>query len=142
MATLCVISESDPFIARLLKRFAVESGMETVLAGLGQGLMQLVEDTRPSVLILDIELPGLLRGWQVVQKLRGDPQTARLPIIVCSWLEEAEVQRLVGGDVGYLQKPDLSYSDFLDALRKAGVVVSLAQDIGDEETQAAGSEFD
>jgi hypothetical protein len=33
MTRMCVIGEADPFVARLLKRFAAESGLQTVVHG-------------------------------------------------------------------------------------------------------------
>ena len=36
MPRMCVIGEADPFIARLLKRFAAESGLQTVVARAGE----------------------------------------------------------------------------------------------------------
>ena len=43
----CVIGEADPFIARLLKRFAAESGLQTVVARVGQDVVELARQVKP-----------------------------------------------------------------------------------------------
>ena len=72
---------------------------------------------------MEAELPGTMRGWEAVRALRADRETCNIPVIICSWLQEADV-RCTGGEVaGHLQKPELLYEDFEAALRKAGVEV-------------------
>jgi len=43
-----------------------------------------------------------------------------IPIILCAWLHEAEAQALVGQPLNHLQKPDLHYTDFVNALSAVG----------------------
>ena len=46
-----------------------------------------------------------------------------IPVITCSWRQEANVNALVGEVAGHLLKPELLYTDFEAALREAGVEV-------------------
>ena len=121
MPTTCVIGEADPFIARLLWRFAEKSGMQAVHARLGQEVLELAYQTQPGVIVLEPELPGQMRGWEAVGALRADQAICHIPVIVCSWLEEVDAQALVGEMSGYLQKPELHYEDFVAVLKQAGV---------------------
>ncbi len=121
MPQLCVIGESDPFIARLLHRFAEECGLQAVHAQVGQELFELVRQAKPAVVILEVELPGKMRGWEAARALKADPETRRIPIISCSWLAEADARALAGGMCAHLQKPELHCDDFSAALKKAGV---------------------
>lgn len=121
MTGLCVISESDPFIARLLQRFAEEIGLQTVHAQIGQDVLELVRRVKPSLIILEPELPGKMRGWDVIRCLKADPNTCAIPVIACSWLNAREVSELVGEIQGSLQKPNLHYEDFHDVLKRAGI---------------------
>jgi Amt family ammonium transporter len=43
-------------------------------------------------------------GWDVLQQLRAAPETARLPIIICSVLVEPEIASALGAS-DYLPKP-------------------------------------
>lgn len=117
---LCVIAESDPFLARLFQRFAEKSGMWIQLARTGEEVLELAK-RRPALIILDPELPGKVRGWDAAQALLATTQTKGIALILCSWLKKPEVLALVGQVCAYLQKPDLSYEDFLEALKAAGV---------------------
>ena len=119
----CVIGEADPFIARLLKRFAAESGLQTVVAPAGQDVVELTRQVKPVVIIMEAELPGTIRGWEAVRALRADREICNIPVIICSWLQEANVDALVGEVAGHLLKPELLYTDFEAALREAGVVI-------------------
>ncbi len=123
MPKTCIIGESDPFIARLLRRFAEESGLRTVRTQVGQDVVNLARRVRPEVIILEAELPGEVRGWEAVHAMRDDQELCHIPVIICSWLQESEARRLVGEMPAYLQKPELHYDDFVLALRKAGVIV-------------------
>ncbi len=118
---VCVIGEVDPFVARLLQRFAEVSNLETVRAWTGQEVLQLAHKIRPKAIVLEIELPGQIRGWEAVNRLKSDPATHDIPVIICSWLSEAETQALAGSIDGYLRKPELHYDDFLLALKQAGI---------------------
>lgn len=142
MDRTCLIAEADPFIANLLLRFAEESGLHSARARTGQELLTLLQQLHPDILIVEPELPGEPRGWEVVQALRAEAEakvkaqaeikvegvltastsalTSPLAVISCSWLEKAEVCKLIGDVAWHLQKPDLYYGDFVKALEAAG----------------------
>lgn len=86
----------------------------------------------PEVIFLNCELPGSIRGWEAARQLGVDSELCRIPIIVCSWLNEQATRALVGDAVDYLQKPELHYDDFLEALRRA----ECARGIGDTARKA------
>lgn len=131
MPATCLIAEADPFIANLLLRFAEESGIHAVRAKNGQELRALVQQFKPGILIVEPELPGEQRGWEIVRALRAEagetggdsPRTlVRCPAVIsCSWLEKAEATRLLGAVAFHLQKPNLHYGDFVKAVQAAGV---------------------
>jgi CheY-like chemotaxis protein len=125
MATTCLIAEADPFIARLLGRFAEESGLRYVRARVGQEVLPLARRSKPAALIIEVELPGEIRGWEAVRAVRADQETRHIAVISCSWLSEADAQKLIGETAGHLQKPDLHYADFVRALEGAGVSVGF-----------------
>jgi DNA-binding response OmpR family regulator len=117
----CLIAEADPFLARLLERYAEESGLQTVRATVGQEVVSLAEKNKPLVIIIDAELPGKLRGWQALQELASCPALMSVPIITCCWISRQEASVLVPWAVDHLHKPDILYSDFISALKNAGI---------------------
>jgi CheY-like chemotaxis protein len=60
-------------------------------------------DSQPKLAMLDIMMPEQ-DGWEVLQQLRAAPETARLPIIICSVLVEPEIASALGAS-DYLPKP-------------------------------------
>lgn len=122
MPGICVIGEADPFLARLLQRFAAEIGLEAVRADDGEGVLGLARTLRPTVIILEPDLPGALRGWQAAEVLAADQDLCRIPIVTCSWLPDRGNGTGFATAAGHLHKPDLHYEDFLAALAAAGVV--------------------
>lgn len=121
MNKTCLIAESDPFLARLLERYAEVSGLKSIRARVGQEIVKLAVENRPMVLIIDTELPGKLRGWQAVLELEKFSDFTMVPVITCCWISQSEAQTLIPFAVQHLQKPDILYADFLAALTEAGV---------------------
>lgn len=85
------------------------------------GLMalELARTAAPSAVVLDILLPGL-DGWQVLARLREDPLTAGIPVIVASVVDD----RVRGSELGaaaYLVKP-LGRDELIAALRAVGAL--------------------
>ncbi len=123
MQRVCVIGESDPFMARLLQRYAEESGLEPMRAQQGEQVLDLARRVSPVAIILEIELPGRVRGWEVVRSLKADPDTRGIPVVICSWFGEADTRALTARADGRLSKLELHYDIFVSTLRQAGVAL-------------------
>ena len=89
----------------------------------GVEALRLTRQLRPAALVLDIRLPRL-DGWQVLERLRQDPDTASIPIVVASVVDD-RARGLALGAVAYLRKP-VSRDDLLTALADVGVGVHAA----------------
>jgi GAF domain-containing protein/DNA-binding response OmpR family regulator/anti-sigma regulatory factor (Ser/Thr protein kinase) len=87
--------DDDPHVADMLRQVLPESEfrLESALDGV-EGLAA-IEAERPDVLLLDIMMPRL-DGFGVIERLRADPKTRDLPIIVISVKEltDEETMRL------------------------------------------------
>lgn len=64
------------FLSRRLRR----RGFEVVLAHDGQQALDQVGAENPDIMLLDLDLP-VMDGWTVARTLRGQKESARLPII-------------------------------------------------------------
>jgi DNA-binding response OmpR family regulator len=83
-----------------------------------QGLEQ-VYRARPDCVVIDVRMPQL-NGYQFVQSLRGDPETATIPLIILSAMVQEQDQWLglaVGVDY-YLTKP-VDGIDLIDTIKAA-----------------------
>ncbi len=102
---LVVEDESD--IALLIKHTlerAGEAEVETVASG--DEALRAAADSRPDLVILDLNLPGL-SGNEVCRVLRAQPGTTHIPIIMLT-ARTSEADRVCGLDLGaddYVTKP-------------------------------------
>ena len=106
MPRRALVIEDDPSVARSLGCVLESEGYEVIIAANGvQGLLS-AQSEHPDLVILDVMLPGL-DGFEVCYRLRDDPQTAELPILMLS-AKGREVDKLTAQKVGadmYLVKP-------------------------------------
>jgi CheY-like chemotaxis protein len=81
---LVLVVEDDPAAAELVAA-ELELGDYTVeVTATGEDALERVRRNRPAVVCLDITLAGDLDGWDVLGALKADPETASIPILVCT----------------------------------------------------------
>lgn len=81
-ASTVLVIDDDPLIVELLQ-VALEAQGYTVLSALGSAALKLAHEVRPDVVLLDIAMPGM-DGVEMSRRLRADPATADIPLIVIS----------------------------------------------------------
>jgi CheY-like chemotaxis protein len=118
MPKTILIAASDPNITYLLQRYAEASGFEAVRVGQGKELLQQARRIRPDLIVLEIELPETA-GKQMLSRLKSDPITREIPVVVYSCYDEVTFSP-ADGAASYLQK-SVMYADFLAALEQAGI---------------------
>lgn len=78
--TKILLVEDHEELWDFLSRRLTRRGFEVVLAHDGQAGLEAARRERPDVMLLDMNLP-VMDGWTVARTLRGEAETARLPII-------------------------------------------------------------
>jgi signal transduction histidine kinase/DNA-binding response OmpR family regulator len=79
-----LVIEDDPAAASLLSEYLAADGYAVQVAATGEdGLARALADP-PILVCLDIALPGKLDGWDVLARLKENPTTASVPVIVCT----------------------------------------------------------
>ena len=82
MATVLVVEDND--LSRdALSRRLTRRGFRVVLAIDGAQAIQVAHDERPDIILMDLGLPSV-DGWEATRRLKADPATRRIPIIVLS----------------------------------------------------------
>ena len=76
-----LVVEDAGIQVRLMELTLTRAGFEVDAAWDGREALRRVEDCRPDVIILDVEMPGM-NGFQVLDALRGDPRTADIPVLM------------------------------------------------------------
>jgi DNA-binding response OmpR family regulator len=80
--TIVVVNDS-PELLELAETLLREEDFDVKVAVLGNGAFELIRETMPDAVILDIRLPDV-SGWDILQALKLDHRTAHLPVLVCS----------------------------------------------------------
>ena len=81
-------------------------GCQTMLARDGQEALAAVSQRKPDLILLDLMLPKV-DGFQVMTKLREDPETRNIPIIaITAMAQPKDKERAVAaGAVDFIDKP-------------------------------------
>ena len=103
---LVLIADDDRDILSLVRAVLERSGHEVVSAGDGAEALAHVAERRPDLAVLDITMPQV-DGLEVLRRLRADPETSDLPVILLSaQAQEADVSRgFAAGASAYVKKP-------------------------------------
>jgi CheY-like chemotaxis protein len=110
VSVLVVDDEND--IREAVAELLAEEGYQVLGAGDGAEALRKARAFHPSVVLLDLMMPGM-NGWEFCAERKRDPELERIPVIVLSALG-----RVPGIDAaGYLQKP-FELSDLLSAVRQ------------------------
>ena len=128
-----LLVEDDPGHARLVEKNLRRAAIANPIVTLGDG-QQAVDylfgdgerpGASPLLVLLDLNLPGL-DGYQVLERIKADERTRRIPVIVLTTTDDArEVTRCYELGCGvYITKP-VEYEDFSDAIRQLGLFLSI-----------------
>ena len=98
-----LIIDDDPMVHQLLRGHLMDGAFEVYSATDGVEGLIAAKEKRPSVILLDLHLPKL-DGWGVLARLKGDPVTANIPVIILS-VEEQRARGFSFGACDYLVKP-------------------------------------
>jgi CheY-like chemotaxis protein len=120
-----VVIEDDRRSADLLSAYLSGVDLHVISTGDGQAGLEAIRRARPVAVLLDIRLPGV-DGWAVLRTLKSDPDTADIPVVVVSIVDERS-RGVAMGAAAYLVKP-VSRHDVLEALRAAGVEIGAQRE--------------
>ena len=103
MDSLILLVEDEKKIRDMLSKHLGQEGFGVALATDGLEALQMWQDIKPDLIVLDLMLPGL-SGWEVLKRIRQKNNT---PIIVLTARAD-EVDKLLGLELGaddYITKP-------------------------------------
>ncbi|HKJ18070.1 MAG TPA: response regulator [Xanthomonadales bacterium] len=113
-----LIVDDSPAQLYSLKRIVEKGGLETVTAESGEMALQLATSEMPSVILMDVVMPGM-SGYQATRKLTRDEITCNIPVIfVTSKSQESDkVWGMRQGASNYITKP-VNPNHLLSAIRE------------------------
>ena len=91
MAKLLII-EDDPYVRRLYEKLFRLQNYEIISASDGLEGLEKARSVKPDLILLDIIMPKL-DGITVLRKLKEDPETANLQVIILTNIEDEKIAR-------------------------------------------------
>jgi signal transduction histidine kinase/CheY-like chemotaxis protein len=99
-----LVCDDDAGIRTVVSEHLTRQGYTVVEASSGEQALILAAEHHVEAILLDLYMPGL-SGWETLQRLRNNPVTANIPVVVLSVLSSTLRPQLTGDAQGWVQKP-------------------------------------
>jgi CheY-like chemotaxis protein len=106
MAKILIV-EDDPLMSRMYQKIFTFEGYEVEMAGDGEDGLEKTRSSKPTLILMDIMMPKM-NGLQALEKLKADPETKAIPVIMLTNLagqQDAETA-LSKGAIKYIIKSE------------------------------------
>lgn len=117
-ACTALVVDDAPDIRLLAELVLSMAGLTVTAASSGrEALQRLADNDLPDIVLLDVQMPEV-DGWETLTRVRADPRTAGLPVVLCTvkGLPEDTLRGWTLGCDGYLNKP-FDIGGLVDELR-------------------------
>ncbi len=147
-----LVVDDDPEVRNVLERLLERRDMRVTLSGDGEAALEAVAGSDPDLVLLDVAMPGI-SGLDVLRRLKADPATRLLPVILITGLDAREdrIRGIEAGADDFIPKPfdqaELlarvrslvrmkQYTDELD--RAESVLLALARAVEERDPYTGG----
>ena len=130
-AAKILVVDDTPSNVKLLADVLGAKGYAVVTAASGADALEVVERERPDLVLLDVMMPGM-SGYDVCRKLRANPATTMLPVVMITALDPGQ-ERVKGIEAGaddFLTKP-IHQPEILARVRSLLRIKSLYDELTD-----------
>jgi CheY-like chemotaxis protein/signal transduction histidine kinase/HAMP domain-containing protein len=118
-----LIVDNDEDFAQIMLEAAREQGWKGIVTTSGAAALALARDGRPDAITLDLRLPDI-DGWRVLDRLKSDPETRHLPVVIITTEEEQRERGRAHGALDVLTKPLTNRDSLMEALQRLHDFVS------------------
>jgi DNA-binding response OmpR family regulator len=103
---ILIVEDSDS-VRKMIEALVSGRGHDVDAVPTGAKGIELARTKIPDVILLDLNLPGQLDGFEVCSRLRSDPSTKSVPILIISAMDDAAAKQraLDCGANAYYVKP-------------------------------------
>jgi putative two-component system response regulator len=103
--TILVVDDGAPNV-KLLQMFLGAEGYATISASSGKEALVLAAAAQPALVLLDAMMPDL-DGFETLARLKADPRTMAIPVMMVTALDDIGARRLAieRGAEAFLSKP-------------------------------------
>jgi CheY-like chemotaxis protein len=131
---LILLIEDDPGHARLVEKNLRRSNIQNKIIVFKDGQEAVnfffVDQAHlrlqtPLLVVLDLNIP-VLDGYQLLKRLKHDPQTKHIPVFILTTEDDArEIKRCYDGGCNVCITKPVDYAQFSDAICKLGLFLSI-----------------
>jgi len=113
-----LIVEDDKFLRELMVRKLSQEDFQIIEAVDGEEGVKKIKEVIPDIVLLDLILPGI-DGFEVLAKIKEDPITSPVPVIILSNLGQREdVEKgMKLGAIDYLVKAHFTPNEIIDKVK-------------------------
>jgi DNA-binding response OmpR family regulator len=115
-----VLVEDDTFLSKMyVEKLTREGGFVVKSVESGQKGLQIIQEEKPELVLLDIILPDI-NGVQVLKKMRQNPEMNKIPVLMLTNLNEKEYieEATKHGAAGYLVKAHFTPNEVIEKIKE------------------------
>lgn len=109
-----LLAEDDRFLRKAAAAMLRRQGFTVLTAEDGQEALRVAQAETPDLILLDLIMPRM-QGFEVLKALKGDPQTAPIPVVILSNLGQESDSKAAGemGALDYWVKANLALEELV-----------------------------
>lgn len=114
-----LIIEDDQFLKDLIERKLVQASYQVLSCSDGEEGLKAIAEQKPDLVLLDILLPSM-SGWEVLEKIKANPEINKIPVLILTNLgekEDVEKGLKIGAD-DYIIKAHFTPNEIIQKIEK------------------------
>ena len=113
-----LIIEDDTHLRPIYEEKLGEAGFTVFWEETGEAALEVAKKEQPCLILLDLLLAGNMNGYDVIKKLKADPDTAKLRILILTNIGADGKTAEDVGAIGYMVKTNVSLKEIVDKVNE------------------------